>query len=94
MGLSTKQKEALKKIAEKYVTNKNDAVIGFGKKFKMGKNRFNLSKKGNLIEAANNLYKTMRKIKNSSFKSITVTSIPNVGVGVAINDRLKKASNK
>ena len=73
---------------------KNQALIGFGKGFKVGKNYFNLSKKGNLKEAANNLYKTMRKIKNKNFKSIAVTKIPNTEIGYAINDRLKKASNK
>ena len=73
---------------------KNQAFIGFGKKFKEGKNHFNLSKNGNLQEAANNLYKTLRKIKKRNFKSIAVTKIPKVGIGNAINDRLKKASNK
>ena len=75
-------------------SKKNQAFIGFGKKFKDGKNRFNLSKKGNMNEAANNLYKTMRKIKKRNFKSIAITRIPNVGIGRAINDRLRKASNK
>ena len=78
-----------KKFAEK-----NQALIGFGKKFKTGKNYFNLSKNGNLKEAANNLYKTMRLIKKRNFKSIAVTKIPSTGIGYAINDRLKKASNK
>ena len=73
---------------------KNQAVIGFGKKFKIGKNRFNLSKKGSLKEAANNLYRTMRKIKKRNFKSITIHKIPNIKIGYAINDRLRKASNK
>ena len=73
---------------------KNQAFIGFGKKFKEGKNHFNLSKNGNLHEAANNLYKTLRKIKKRNFKSIAITKIPKVGIGNAINDRLKKASNK
>ena len=72
---------------------KHQALIGFGKKFKVGKNHFNLSKKGNLKEAANNLYKTMRKIRKSNFKSIAVTKIPNTEIGCAINDRLRKASN-
>ena len=74
--------------------SKQQALIGFGKKFKIGKNYFNLSKKGNLKEAANNLYKTMRKIKKRRFKSIGVIKIPNTDIGYAINDRLKKASNK
>ena len=73
---------------------KNQALIGFGKKFKVGKNYFNLSKKGNLKEAANNLYKTMRKIRKSNFKSIAVAKIPNTEIGYAINDILKKASSK
>ena len=73
---------------------KHQALIGFGKKFKVGKNHFNLSKKGNLKEAANNLYKTMRKIRKRNFKSIAVVKIPNKGIGYAINDRLKKASTK
>ena len=73
---------------------KNQALIGFGKNFKIGENYFNLSKKGNLKEAANNLYKTMRKIKKRKFKSIAVTRIPNKDIGYAINDRLRKASNK
>ena len=73
---------------------KNDAVIGIGKRFKSRKNYFNLSKNGNLNEAANNLYKTLRKIKNKGFKSIMVNKIPNIGIGIAINDRLKRASNR
>ena len=73
---------------------KQQALIGFGQKFKIGKNYFNLSKKGNLKEAANNLYKTMRKIKKRKFESIAVIKIPNKGIGYAINDRLKKASDK
>ncbi len=74
--------------------NKQQALIGFGKKFKIGKNYFNLSKNGNLKEVANNLYKTMRKIKKRRFKSIAVIKIPNKDIGYAINDRLRKASNK
>ncbi len=73
---------------------KHQALIGFGKKFKVGKNYFNLSKKGNLKEAANNLYKTMRKIRKRNFKSIAVVKIPNTEIGYAINDRLRKASGK
>tara|TARA_Y100000590_G_scaffold425603_1_gene533790 strand:+ start:350 stop:1306 length:957 start_codon:yes stop_codon:yes gene_type:complete len=70
------------------------AIIGFGRKFRSGKNRFNLSKNGNLKEAANSLYKTMREIKKLGFKSISVNRVPDKGIGLAINDRLKKASNK
>ena len=78
----------------KNYAQKNQAFISFGKKFKEKKNYFNLSKSGNLKEAANNLYKTMRKIKKKKFKSIAVAKIPNTEIGCAINDRLIKASNK
>ena len=75
-------------------SNKNEALIVFGKIYKKSNKYFNLSKKGDLHEAANNLYKILREIKNKGFKSIAVNKIPNVGIGIAINDRLRKASNK
>ena len=78
----------------KIKAKKSGAFITFGKKFKSAKNHFNLSKSYNLKIAASNLYKTMRKIKNQNFKSISICKIPNVGIGKAINERLKKASNK
>ena len=81
-------------IMNRKYPEKNQAFIGFGKKFKLGKNNFNLSKNGSLKEAANNLYKIMRKIKKKKFKSIAVTQIPNIELGRAINDRLIKASNR
>jgi len=74
--------------------NKKEAFVVFGKKFKANKNCFNLSKNGNLKEAAKNLYTILRKIKRKGYKSIAVSKIPNIGVGIAINDRLKRASNK
>ena len=69
------------------------AFIVFGKKYKMKKNMFNLSKKSNLKEAAKNLYKVLRKIKKLKYKKINVVKIPNKSIGIAINDRLKRASN-
>jgi len=73
--------------------NTKHAFITFGKKYKNKKNHFNLSKKSNLKEAASNLYKTLRKIKKLKFKKIYVVRIPNKNVGIAINDRLKRAAN-
>ena len=55
-------------INQKKPKNSSQAFIVFGKKFKNFKNYFNLSKKGNLKEAAANLYKTMRKIKKKVIK--------------------------
>ena len=71
---------------------KNEAFIVFGKKYKRGKNIFNLSCKSNLNEAAKNLYKTLRIIKNKNYKIICVSTIPCIGIGLAINDRLNRAA--
>ena len=81
-------------IMNRKFPEKDQAFISFGNKFIKKKNQFNLSKNGSLNEAANNLYKTMRKIKKRNFKSIAVAKIPNIGLGCVINDRLKKASYK
>ena len=74
--------------------NMNEAFILIKKRTFSGKNFYYLSKNNNLKEAAKNLYKTLRKIKNKNFKSIAVEKIPNIGFGEAINDRLIRASKK
>ena len=71
---------------------KNIAFITFGKKYKSGKNIFNLSYNSDLNEAARNLYRTLRVIKNSHYKMIYVSKIPQKGIGIAINDRLSRAA--
>ena len=71
---------------------KNCALITFGKKYKNKANFFNLSKNSDLKEAASNLYKIFRKIKNLGFRKIHVVKIPNRDIGIAINDRLKRAA--
>ena len=73
---------------------KDSALITIGKKFKNNKDVYNLSNKSNLEEAAKNLYKTLITIKKKKYKKISVVKIPNIGVGIAINDRLKRAAAK
>ena len=68
------------------------AFITFGNKYPVTRNSFNLSRKSNLNEAAKNLYKFFRSVKKKGYKKIYVAKIPNTGVGIAINDRLKRAS--
>tara|TARA_Y100000591_G_C21695582_1_gene625488 strand:- start:15 stop:974 length:960 start_codon:yes stop_codon:yes gene_type:complete len=75
--------------------NKHDgksAFIYIGKKFRNKKNFFSLSKNFDLKNAASNLYKTLRIIKNKGYKKIQIIKIPNKGSGIAINDRIKRAS--
>ena len=79
-------------IIGKMAKKEKNACIGFGRKFRDSNNCYNLSKKADLKEAASNLYKIMRKIKKKGYKKIYVGKIPNKGPGIAINDRLKRAS--
>ena len=73
--------------------SKNSAFIYLGNKFNNNKHFFSLSKKSNLREAASNLYKIFRLIKKKGYKQIQISKIPNKGPGIAINDRIKRASN-
>jgi len=70
----------------------DEAFILIKKRKLSDKNFYYLSKTKNLKEAAKNLYKTIRMIKNKKFKKIAVEKIPNYGFGQAINDRLHRAS--
>ena len=75
----------------KKIKNK-EAYLLINKRKKNKTNYYFLSKKGDLNEAAKNLYKTLRKIKKSKYRSIAVEKIPNKGIGQTINDRLIRAS--
>lgn len=55
---------------------------------------FNLSVTGDMTEATANLYDYMHRADNSKYELILVDSVPNTGIGMAINDRLKRASIK
>ena len=71
----------------------NGALLVFGKTNLRGKNIFYLSKSKSLNECAKKLYLKLRQIKKLNFKNISITPIPDQGIGIAINDRLKRASS-
>ena len=55
----------------------------------------NLSTTGDLYEAARNLFITLNKLDNpNKYKGIAIMPIPNIGIGVGINDRIKRAAYK
>jgi L-threonylcarbamoyladenylate synthase len=56
------------------------------------KNQRILSPKGNLVEAASQLFTSLNSFKNSGLEVILAEKFPNEGLGRAINDRLKRAS--
>ncbi len=66
----------------------NEFHIGFGD---IGGN-LNLSVGGNLVEAAANLFEALHTAEVSGRNGIVVAPIPNVGLGVAINDRLQRGA--
>jgi L-threonylcarbamoyladenylate synthase len=52
----------------------------------------NLSKNGDLVEAAAHLFSYLRQLDASGAATIAVSPIPEKGLGEAINDRLRRAS--
>ena len=68
-----------------------EALLGFGK---TSNAVLNLSEKEDLKEAAANLFSMMRQLDNGKYKGIAVMPVPMKGLGLAINDRLKRASYK
>lgn len=52
----------------------------------------NLSSRGDLIEAAANLFSHLRLLDDAGTSSIAVMPVPNDGLGEAINDRLRHAA--
>ena len=72
-----------------------EALLSFGSHSLQGAvHELNLSLQADLQEAAANLFKFMRLLDDSRYQGIAVTSIPNHGIGVAINDRLQRAAHK
>jgi L-threonylcarbamoyladenylate synthase len=52
----------------------------------------NLSASGDLAEAAANLYAVLHQAAAAAEPAIAVAPIPESGIGLAINDRLRRAA--
>ena len=66
-----------------------EALLGFG----YAPNAvLNLSESEDLTEAAANLFSMMHQLDNPKYSGIAVMPVPMQGLGLAINDRLKRAS--
>ena len=71
----------------------NEAWLGFGAIPKSFRGiALTLSKKKCLKESAKNLYKMLRYLDKKKCSRIAVQRIPKFGLGIAINDRLKRAA--
>ncbi|HVY87310.1 MAG TPA: L-threonylcarbamoyladenylate synthase [Hyphomonadaceae bacterium] len=68
-----------------------EAFLGFGAPPTGVSPSLNLSIRGDLAEAASNLFAMLRTL-DASHSSIAVAPIPDVGLGEGINDRLKRGA--
>ncbi|MCE2517140.1 MAG: threonylcarbamoyl-AMP synthase [Alphaproteobacteria bacterium] len=66
----------------------SDVMIGFGPI----NGDVNLSPAADLVEAAANLYHMMRQADMMAGKRIAIAPVPEDGLGIAINDRLRRAA--
>jgi L-threonylcarbamoyladenylate synthase len=76
--------------------HEGEAYLAFGPTL-LGRNlpdsaKRNLSEKGDLFEAAANLFGHLHALDAAGHKAIAVSPIPNTGLGLAINDRLTRAA--
>jgi len=67
-------------------------LLAFGPNAPSSSQTCNLSLKGDLVEAAANLFSHLRALDASGARAIAVMPIPNEGLGEAINDRLARAA--
>ena len=71
------------------------AFIGFGEMHQPNAGfQFNLSPDGDLVEAAAQLYHLLRAADQSGASEIAMAPIPDVAIGIAINDRLRRAAQR
>ena len=70
--------------------------LSFGQSVLQHTRSLNLSEKGDLIEAASNLFDYLHRLDefcaHNNIVSIAVAPIPNTAIGMAINDRLSRAA--
>jgi L-threonylcarbamoyladenylate synthase len=74
----------------------DEALLAFGTPAAAGVDKaaamLNLSERGDLVEAAANLFRHLRALDASGALQIAVMPIPAEGLGEAINDRLRRAA--
>ena len=71
---------------------RDEALLAFGPPLPGAGLVFNLSETGNLTEAAARLFAGLRALDAKGVRRIAVMPIPDVGLGQAINDRLRRAA--
>lgn len=70
----------------------DEALLAFGAPLPGARAVFQLSATSDLTEAAANLFAGLRALDRADLKRIAVMPIPATGLGLAINDRLRRAA--
>ena len=70
-----------------------EALLAFGTPLSGARVTRNLSERGDVNEAAANLFAMMRELDAAGAARIAVMPVPETGLGEAINDRLKRAAS-
>ena len=70
----------------------DEELIGFGTVSGAGKLALNLSPSADLVEAAANLFSMLHAVDAADIAKIAIAPIPDIGLGEAINDRLRRAA--
>lgn len=97
--VSSKKVESPGQLASHYAPSKplrlgalgaarDEFLIGFG----AIEGDANLSPSGDLVEAAGNLFALLHEADSSQRPRIAVATVPDIGLGLAINDRLRRAA--
>lgn len=71
----------------------DEALLAFGPTpLKGAATTLNLSERGDLLEAAANLFAHLRSLDDTRYRAIAVMPLPTGGIGEAIADRLRRAA--
>jgi len=68
-----------------------EVLLGFGA---VSEATLNLSARGDLTEAAANLFACLHRLDDPAYAGIAISPIPEEGLGRAINDRLRRAARR
>jgi L-threonylcarbamoyladenylate synthase len=80
------------------ITNDKHAAVIYFKRKELSPttnqtNSYWLTEDGDLAEAAHKLFHLLRAVDQKGYETIYIEAAPEKGIGVAINDRLRRASN-
>lgn len=83
----------IKELLKQY-SDKKTGILSFSKNFGVAFFNIVLSENGDLSVAARHLFSSLRMLDGKKLDIILAEEVPDVGIGRAINDRLRRAATK